>query len=98
MLKSIILYDVFREPVSNISGLKLGDAATHNNMNIMNTFYQHKIYIPTHGQLTVPKHLQTILLKTGKLPEVFLDMRVYRGREIGSDHFLTLDKLNFLPT
>jgi hypothetical protein len=32
-----------------------------------------------------------------KLPEIFLDIRVYRGSYIVSDQFLTSDKLRFPP-
>lgn len=32
-----------------------------------------------------------------KLSDLFLDMRVYRGSDIGSDHILTLAELRFPP-
>jgi len=32
-----------------------------------------------------------------KLSKLVLDVRVYNGSDIGSDHFLTLDKLRFSP-
>ena len=32
-----------------------------------------------------------------KLSELFLDVRFYRVNDIGSDHYLTLDKLRFTP-
>jgi len=41
--------------------------------------------------------LQKYYIANRKLSELFLDMRVYRASEIGSEYFLTLAKLRFLP-
>jgi hypothetical protein len=50
------------EPSTNTNGLRLRDFVSYNNVEIMNTFYKHKIYIPTHSQLAIPKQLLTISL------------------------------------
>jgi hypothetical protein len=52
------------EPLTNTNGLRLREFALYNNVEIMNTFYKHKIYIPTHSQLAIPKQLMTISLQT----------------------------------
>ena len=73
------------------------DVATYNNTDIMNTFYQHK---NMHSHTWSANSSETFIdyfIANRKLPEVFLDMRVYRWSDTGSDHFLTLDKLRFLP-
>jgi hypothetical protein len=63
----------------------------------MNTFYQHK---NTHTHIRSANSSRTFIdycIANRKLPEVCLDVTVCRGSDIGSDHFLTLDKLRFLP-
>ena len=63
----------------------------------MNTFYPHK-NVHTHiRSANSSKTFIDYFIGNRKLPEVFLDVRVYRGSDIGSHHFLTLDKLRFLP-
>jgi len=58
-------------------------------MKVKNSFY--KKYSNTHGQFAVID----IFIANRKLSELFLDVRVYRGSDIGSDHFLTLAELRF---
>jgi len=41
--------------------------------------------------------LQKYYIANRKLSELFLDMRVYRASDIGSEYFLTLTKLRFPP-
>lgn len=40
---------------------------------------------------------QNSYVASRRLSELYLDVRVYRGSGFGSGHFLTLDKLRFLP-
>ena len=76
----------------------------------MNSFYKHThthiyiyiyIYIYTHthihGQLCNSITVTDYFIANMKLPELSLLLRVYRGRDIGLDHFLTLVKLTFPP-
>ena len=71
--------------------------ATYNNTDIMNIFYQHKNICTHTWSANSSKTFIDYFVANRKLPEVFLDVRVYRGSDIGSDHFLTLDKLRFPP-
>ena len=65
-------------------------------MNIINTIYQHK-NIHTHTwSANSSRTFTDYFITNRKLPEVFLDVTVYRGRDIGSNHFLTSYKLRFL--
>jgi hypothetical protein len=59
--------------------------------------YINNTYIDTHGQLATPKQFLNYIIRNRKLSELVIDVRVYRRSDIGSDHFLTLDKLRFSP-
>jgi endonuclease/exonuclease/phosphatase family metal-dependent hydrolase len=87
----------FGEQVTNTNKLKLRDFATYNYMNIMNSFYKykkiHKHKWSSHNSKTVTDYL----IANRELSELFLDVRVYRGSDVCSDHFFTLAKLTFLP-
>jgi hypothetical protein len=66
-------------------------------MKIMNSFYKDK-NIHTHTwSAGNSKTLIGSFIANGELSEPFLDVRVYRGSDVGSDHFLTLAKLRFPP-
>lgn len=69
--------------------MKLRDFATHNNTKIMNSFYKHKdIQIYTWSACN-SKTVTDYFIENRKLPELFLEVRFYRGSDIGLDHFLT---------
>ena len=62
----------FREQVTNINGLKLGDVAMYNNTKIMNTFYNNE-NIHTHTwSVHSSKTFIDYFIAHRKLPEVFL--------------------------
>jgi hypothetical protein len=87
----------FGEPVTNTNGLKLRDFATYSNMKIMNSLYKHK---NIHTYTWSARNSTSVIdyfIANRKLSELFLDVRVYRSSDIGSDHFLTLAKLRFPP-
>jgi hypothetical protein len=85
----------FGKQVVNANGLKLRDFATYNYMKIINSFYKHKnvrtYTLSAHNFSTVIDYF----IANRKLLELFLDVRIYRGSDIGSDQFLTLAELRF---
>jgi hypothetical protein len=63
MLKSIILWEVLENQLTNTSGLKLRDFATYYNMKIMISFYKHKKYAYIN---TWPAHnFKIVILQAG---------------------------------
>jgi len=55
-------------------------------------------YIHTHTwSVSNSKTVINYFIAKRKLSELVLDVRVYNGSDIGSDHVLTLDKLRFSP-
>ena len=80
--------------LTNTSGLKRRDFATYYNMEIMISFYKHKKYAYKH---VTSSQFQNSYIASSRLSELYIAVWVYRGSGFGSDHFVTLDKLRFLP-
>lgn len=83
------------EQVINSNGRLLRDFALYNNFRIMNTFFQHK---EIHKYTWAARETRTIIdyfLANHKTAKLFKDVRVYRGYEINTDHYLLQAKVNF---
>jgi hypothetical protein len=85
------------EPTVNNNGKKLIDFCTLNNMRIMNSFFKHRdiheFTWPARGSKSVIDYS----IANEKAEKLFKDVRVYRGAELGTDHFLLCAKLRFPP-
>jgi len=85
------------EATLNSNGRKLIDFCTINNLKIMNTFFKHKeinkFTCEAKGHKSIIDYFKTSM-KTSK---VIQDIRFYRSKEIGSDHYLLCAKVNFPP-
>jgi hypothetical protein len=86
----------FGQPVTNTNGLKLRSFSTYN-IKIINSFHKHKNIHTYTWSAYNSKTVTDYFTADRKLSELFLDVTVYRGSGIISDHFLTLAILGFLP-
>ena len=85
------------EATLNSNGIKLLDFCIFNNLKKMDTFFKHKeIHIFTWeaiGHKSIIDYFTTNI----KTSMAIQDVRVYRGNEIDSDHYLLCSKVNFPP-
>jgi endonuclease/exonuclease/phosphatase family metal-dependent hydrolase len=84
----------FGEQHINRNGNALRDFATFNNMKITNTFFRKKDIHKFTWSARGTRSLIDYVLVNEKLCNNVTDVRVYRGSDIGSDHFLVVAKLN----
>jgi len=81
----------------NNNGRKLIDFYTYNNLKIMNTFFKHKEINKFIWEARGHKSIIDYFITNMKTSKVIQDIRVYRGNEIDSDHYLLCAKVNFPP-
>ena len=89
MKKSIKLQGGFGEQVTNTNGLKVRDGATCNNKKIRNLSHKSKNKRTYTWSARNSRRVTDHFVAKRRLPELFLDVRVYRGSDSGSVHFLT---------
>lgn len=85
----------YGENVRNNNGLRMLDYCQLNNLIITNTFYQHKdIHKYTRAEPSRQEKsiIDYIVVQEGNKSSI-IDVRVRRGPEIGSDHFLLVAKI-----
>jgi hypothetical protein len=87
----------FGETTCNNNGVKLRDLVLYNDLKIMNIFFQHK---HAHKYIWSARGSRSIIdyiICNQKTANLILDVRVYRGPQIETDHYLVASPLRISP-
>lgn len=82
------------EPTININGNILRNFALYNTLKITNTFFRHK---DIHKYTWSARGSRTIIdyvIVNEKVSKLVEDTRVYRGYDVGTDHFLLISRIS----
>jgi hypothetical protein len=85
------------EAMINNGGEKLINFCISNNLKIMNTYFRHK---NTHKYTWSARGSQLIInytISNGKVAKIIQDIRVHRGMELDTDHYLLCAKVKVPP-
>lgn len=85
------------EAVINNNGAKLIDFCTFNQLKIMNTYFRHKDIHKFTWEARGHKSIIDYCITNSKMAKVIQDIRVYRGIELNTDHYLLGAKIDFPP-
>lgn len=86
----------FGESTLNNNGQELRQFATFNNFKITNTFFRKKDIYKFTWSARGSRSLIDYIIVNGKLKNLIKDVRVYRGCDISSDHFMVCGKIALL--
>jgi hypothetical protein len=87
----------FGETTCNSNGVKLRDLALYNDLKIMNTFFQHKDAHKCTWSARGARSIIDYIICNQKTANLILDVRIYRGLEIETDHYLVAAPLRIPP-
>jgi exonuclease III len=82
------------EPTLNKNGQALRDFVPFNELKITNTFFRHKDIDEYTWHRGNSKTLIDYIIVNKKLKDAVTDTRVCRGKDINSDHYLLISKIN----
>jgi endonuclease/exonuclease/phosphatase family metal-dependent hydrolase len=87
----------FGKTTCNINGVKLRDLVLYNDLKIMNTFFQHKDAHKYTWSARGSRSIIDYIICNQKTANFILDVRVYQGPEIETDHYLVAAPLRIPP-
>jgi hypothetical protein len=82
------------KPTLNKNGQALSDFVSFNELKITNTFFRHKDIHKYTWHRGNSKTLIDYIIFNRKLKDAVTDTRVKRGKDIYSDHYLLISKIN----
>mgnify|MGYP002224294368 CR=1 FL=1 len=85
------------ENTLNSNGQKLIDFCIFNNLKIMNTFFKHKNIHKFTRESGDQRSIIDYIISNKKTSDIIEDVRVYRGANLNTDHYLLCTKINFPP-
>jgi histidinol phosphatase-like PHP family hydrolase len=77
--------------------MRLIDFVVYNNLRFMNTFFNHKNIHKYTWSARNSKSMIDYFIANEKISKLFLDIKIYRGCETGSDHYLIQTQLRIPP-
>ena len=85
------------EDILNNNGNKLIDFSTFNQLKIMNTYFRHKNIHKYTWEARGQKSIIDYCISNFKMAKIIQNIRVYRGIELNTDHYLLGVKVEFPP-
>jgi exonuclease III len=87
----------FGEKRCNNNGVKLRHLVLYNDLKIMNTFFQHKDVHKYTWSVRGARSIIDYIICIQNTANLILDVRVYRGPELETDHYLVASLLRIPP-
>lgn len=88
---------IFGEQTRNNNGSRLIDFVSFNQLKVMNSFFNHKDSHKFTWEARGSKSIIDYAICNNKLADLVLDVRVFRGPEIESDHYLLICPIRLQP-